>query len=77
MDLKIGANGSLNISKNAAGDIVLVLADKEAISDQSGVVAIHPGAVSAEIVKLFGGSAAAQSIVGIAMQLLLAALPVA
>lgn len=75
MDIKIGANGDINLSVNAAGDVVVAFTDKEVLSDQGGQVALHPAAVSAALVKALGGSPTIQAIVGYAIPALVALLP--
>lgn len=75
MDIKIGANGDLQLGVNQAGDIVAVLADNEALSEQGGNIAIHPAALSAALLKLLGGAAWAQSALAIVIPLAVSALP--
>jgi hypothetical protein len=75
MQLKLGANGEVDIFVNADGDVVLKLVDKEALSDQGADLALHPQALSAALVKLFGGAAWAQAVVGYAVPALIALLP--
>lgn len=75
MDLKIGANGNLQLGVNASGDIVVMLTDNETLSAQGANVALHPAAVSAALLGLFGGAAWAQSALAVVIPLLVAALP--
>lgn len=75
MDIKVGANGDIALAVNAAGDVVVSFVDKEALSDQSAVIALHPSAVSAALVKALGGSPTIQAIVGYAVPALVALLP--
>lgn len=75
MDIKIGANGDLNLNMTPAGDLRLQFSEKDTLTDETVQVDLHPKVLGDSLVKLLGGAAWVQGLVNVIIAELSALIP--